>query len=80
MRSANDRARPNVSGAVLAAIGGDACRLRNLPRLATGTGGRWLRLLVIPYWKAIKSVRLSVTDLDFNGSFVRLALPEFKTL
>jgi hypothetical protein len=40
----------------------------------------WLCLLVIPYWKAIKSVRLSVTDFGFNGSFVRLALPEFKTL
>jgi hypothetical protein len=33
-----------------------------------------------PYWKAIKSVRLSVTDFGFNGSLVRLALPEFKTL
>ena len=33
-----------------------------------------------PYWKAIKSVRLSVTDFGFNGSFVRLALPEFQTL
>ena len=41
---------------------------------------RWLRLLVVPYWKAIKSVRLSVTDFGFNGSFARLALPEFKTL
>jgi hypothetical protein len=39
-----------------------------------------LRLLVVPYWKAIKSVRLSVTDFGFNGSFARLALPEFKTL
>ncbi len=40
----------------------------------------WFRLLVIAYLKAIKSVRLSVTDFGFNGSFVRLALPEFKTL
>lgn len=37
-------------------------------------------MLVIAYLKAIKSVRLSVTDFGFNGSFVRLALPEFKTL
>ena len=29
--------------------------------------------------KAIKSVRLSVTDFGFNGSFVRLALPKFNT-
>jgi hypothetical protein len=36
--------------------------------------------LVVSYWKVIKSVRLSVTDFAFSGSFDRLALPEFKTL
>jgi hypothetical protein len=35
---------------------------------------------LVSYWKVIKSLRLSVTDFDFNGSFDRLALPEFKTL
>jgi hypothetical protein len=36
--------------------------------------------LVVSYWNATKSVRLSVTDFAFNGWFDRLALPEFKTL
>ena len=46
--------------------------------LASGLGARLG--LVNSYWKAIRSVRLSVTDFGFKGWFVRLALPEFKTL
>ena len=30
------------------------------------------------YWNVIKSVRLSVVDFGFSGSFARLALPAFK--
>jgi hypothetical protein len=49
--------------------------------LACGTATQvYSRIGAWGYWNAIKSVRLSVTDFGFNGSFVRLALPEFKTL
>ena len=41
---------------------------------------RWRVALAALYWNAIKSERLSVTDFGFNGSFAKLALPEFKTL
>jgi len=32
------------------------------------------------YWKVIRSVRVSVTDLSFKGWFARFALPELRTL